>query len=148
MYADYAFYTNSYYGTLIAETDFDKYGSCASDFLDWVTRHHLTNNLPSDAAALNQVKKACCAIADALYEIDAVKNTQATAGAAAGLNQGGTVQSISSGGESISFELSAMEKAVSGGQDAINAYLYTLVRPYLSMVADDNGNYYLFWGLG
>ena len=147
MYADYEFYTGTWYGEKLTAETYPKYGSRASDFLEWITRRRLVDNLPSDENSLIRVKKACCAAADALYDIDAVRTAQMAAGSAAGLSQGGIIQSMSSGGESISFQASEMEKAVAAGQEEINKYLLSLVRPYLSMVADDSGEYYLYWGL-
>ncbi len=147
MYADYEFYTETWYGDKLTEETYPKYGSRASDFLDWITRQRIVDNLPTDEKALERLGKACCAAADALFDIDAVRTAQMEAGAAAGVNQSGIIQSISSGGESVSFQASEMEKAVAAGQDGINRYLFEQVRPYLSMLADDSGRYYLYWGL-
>ena len=147
MYADYEFYTGTWYGDKLTAETYPKYGSRASDFLDWITRQRIVDNLPSDERALERLKKACCAAADALVDIDAVKTAQTEAGSAAGINQSGIIQSISSGGESVSFAVSEMERAVASGQDGINRYLFEQVRPYLSMLADDSGRYYLYWGV-
>ena len=38
MYADYTFYTETFYGTAIAEADFPRLSSRASDFIDYYTR--------------------------------------------------------------------------------------------------------------
>jgi len=148
MYADYEFYQGSYYGDTIAPDAWDKYGTRASDFLDWMTRRQMVNNLPSNAEDLERIQKACCAVADAFYQIDKIKAAEASGGASVGVEGiSGQIKSLSSGGESISFEASAVSRAVTGGETAINGYLYDVAKPYLSLVADDSGRYYLYWGL-
>lgn len=141
MYADYSFYTDSYGGTM-SEDEYTACGLRASDFLDVMTRRHLRNNLPSDTYNLKMVKMAACVLADA-YK--AVNSRQAEL--AGGVSGGGTVKSMSSGGESLTFELSAIDKAISSGQAELNRYYYDLAKNYLSGVADDEGRYYLYWGL-
>lgn len=60
---DYAFYQESYKGTL-PETDFTRLAVKASAYLDRVTFGRLSD--VADAAVLNQAKLACCAVADAM----------------------------------------------------------------------------------
>lgn len=141
MYADYDDYKSN--GGTMSEEEYAVYGLRASDFLDWVTRHQLIDNLPSDETDLGKVKRACCAVADKLYEIDARKKELK-----ANASGGGVLKSISSGGESMSFELSEVDKAILGGEKEINKLLYGIVRMYLSMVTDDDGRCYLYWGIG
>jgi len=143
MYATYEFYTTEYHGDKIAtEEAFEKYGTRASDFLDRCTRRKLESGLPSKADDLKKIQKACCAIADAYVDIEtATKSAEASAA------QGGAIKSISSGGESISFESSALSLAVAGGAGAVNRYLLEIAKDYLSLVANDYGEYYLYWGL-
>lgn len=141
MYADYSYYTDSYGGTM-SEDEYKTYGLRASAFLDVMTRRQLRDNLPSDAQDLSMVRTASCAIADAMKTIEERK-----AALAASASGGGTVKSVSSGGESLTFELSALDQAIAGGQSGINGYLYEIAKVYLSGVADDNGHCYLFWGI-
>lgn len=141
MYADYEFYSGTFGGTM-SENDWNVYGLRASDFLDVMTRRHLRDNLPTNEYDLRMVKMATCALADAHK---AIGDRQAElAGSVSG---GGTVKSVSSGGESLSFELSALDKAISGGQSELNRYYYETAKFYLSGVADDEGRYYLYWGI-
>ena len=141
MYADYSYYMDTYYGDVFTdETTYNRYASRASDFLDYVTMGKLAGNLPSDEPSLNKIKKAVCVAAEELKAID--QRRAEIDGASTG-----AVRSISSGGESVSFELSAMDQAITAGASAVNAYLYDKVRIYLSMVSDDRGNLYLDRGL-
>lgn len=141
MYADYSYYTDSYGGTM-SEDEYKGYGLRASDFLDIMTRHQMRGNLPSDVTNLRLIRTAACVIAD---EFKAIQERQTVLAASA--SGGGTVKSVSSGGESLSFELSALDKAISGGQGGINRYLYESAKVYLSGVTDDNGHCYLYWGI-
>lgn len=135
------FYTDSYGGTM-SEDEYRACGLRASDFIDVMTRRRLRNNLPSNDYDLRMVKMAVCSVADAMNTIKA-RQTELTGS----VSMGGTVKSVSSGGESLTFELSAVDKAISGGQSEINAYLYGIAKHYLSGVADDSGQYYLYWGI-
>ena len=141
MYADYEYYkdhSNAY----VSEDDFGVYSQRASDLLDYFTRRSLRDNLPTGETDLEQVKRACCELIDTLYVLDKRK-AELSANAAGG----GTIKSISSGGESLRFELSAIDKAITGGSQEEKRYLFGIVKFYLSMVADDEGRPYLYWGL-
>ena len=145
MYAEFDFYTNQYYGDTITEDEWPKYGSRASDYLDWMTRRQMVDNLPTEEGALAKISKACCAVADQLKRIDEIRASESAADNGIAVN--GQVRSVSSGGESISFEASAASKAVAGGEADVNRYLYEVAKPYLSGVADDRGHLYLYWGI-
>lgn len=97
MYADYAFYTGSYYGTQIASTDWNRLATRASDFIDYITLGHaaafVTAN-PNETA----VKKCCCALAER-YQIIETAREQVAAN--------GDLQSESVGSYSRSFRSSA-----------------------------------------
>lgn len=139
MYADYEYYKAHFLPT-IAEADFDSYSQRASDILDYITRGRLVNNLPSDDTALGKVKRACCAVADKVYEVDKRSASLAS-------NGGAAVKSVSSGGESMSFEVSAVDMAIAGGEKELYKLYYNIAKIYLSMVGDDKGNLYLYWGM-
>lgn len=62
MYADYVFYTDTFYGTVITEADFPRLASRASDFIDYYTRGKAV--FVSDETTLNALAKCCCAIAE------------------------------------------------------------------------------------
>lgn len=63
MYADYPYYTESFAGTLLSAEDFPSLSARAERYLDYVTRHRITE-------ATGAVKNAVCAAAEALYEVD------------------------------------------------------------------------------
>lgn len=139
MYADYTYYTGAYYGTkLKTEADYNRYGARASDFIDYCTMGKLTDNLPSASASIAKLKNACCRVADELYSID-VRTAE--------LSDSGAVKSKSSGGESVTYELSELDSVITQGQQAIDHYLYLIVKVYLSGIADDSGYLYLYRGL-
>lgn len=142
MYAEYSDYTDSYGGHELTEDEFPTYAQRASDFLDYITRRRLEGNLPSSQTDLGRIKRACCAVAEKIRTID--KRREELSGNAAG---GGVMKSISSGGESMSFELSEVDQAIVGGEKELNRYLYNIAKVYLSMVQDDQGSYYLYWGM-
>ena len=47
-YADYQFYTTTYYGDTVPESDFPKYAERASDRIDSVTFDRLVNGFPEE----------------------------------------------------------------------------------------------------
>ena len=72
-YADYRFYTTTYYGDTVPESDFQKYAERASDRIDAITFDRLVNGFPEEERAATKVKKAVCAVAETLYQIDQIK---------------------------------------------------------------------------
>lgn len=139
MYADFEYYQNEYHGTAIAYADWEALGTRASDFLDFATGRKLVDNLPTDDYGLRAVRHACCAVAEEIQRTDAVKAQQGGAE--------GVIRSISSGGESYTYEATAAAQAVALGPTGVQAYLYGTVKTYLSLISDDAGNYYLYRGL-
>lgn len=63
MYADYTYYADSFVGTKISAEEFPALASKAERYLDYVTRHRITE-------VTDSVKKAVCAAAEALYEVN------------------------------------------------------------------------------
>lgn len=64
-YADYAYYKNTYKGTL-SEADFERLSERASEYIDNRTDYFLQEKgIPPKLA--DRVKRACCALADAHY---------------------------------------------------------------------------------
>ena len=139
MYADYEYYKD-HFTAVIPEGEFNNYSQRASDVLDYLTRGRLVDNLPSSETDLGRVKRACCAVADKIYAV-----TRRTAELAS--NGGIAVKSVSSGGESMTFELSEMDLAINGGEKALMRFYYNVAKVYLSMVGDDHGQLYLYWGI-
>ena len=72
-YADYQFYAEKYYGDTVPESDFQKYAERASDRIDAITFDRLVNGFPEEERAVTKVKRAVCAVAEALYQIDQIK---------------------------------------------------------------------------
>lgn len=142
MYADYTFYTEEYYGSKISEEDWPKYGSKASDFMDFATCQSLIDNLPTDTAMEDKIKKATCSVADALKDIDNRRVMTGGAGATSGV-----IQSIASGGEKITYVTSRLDEVITAGENSTRNYLYQAMYQYMSGVTDDAGNLYLYEGI-
>lgn len=156
-YADYQFYTTTYYGDTVPESDFPKYAERASDRIDSITFDRLVNGFPEEERAVTKVKKAVCAVADALYQIDQIKKasmeTVGTVTREDGTVVSKSVSSISSGSESISFATGSSGNTESiYGQAAIDkkvesVLLYQVATEYLSGVTDKKGICLLYAGL-
>lgn len=108
-YADYEFYTTSYFGSVVPEADFPRLAEKASDFVDLMTSDRLVDGLPTNERSQKRIKKAVCSLAELMYQIElAEKNAinQASANVT-DINVGnistGIVTSVSSGSESISY---------------------------------------------
>lgn len=63
MYADYAYYTESFAGTELSAEDFDSLASKAQRFLNYVTQHKIID-------VTDSVKNAVCAAAEALNTVN------------------------------------------------------------------------------
>ncbi|MBQ2865729.1 MAG: hypothetical protein IJE90_04340, partial [Clostridia bacterium] len=70
MYADHAFYKDGFFGDTLTEENANKWLSLASDEVDTLTFGRLTFAFPTVEAHVEKVKKAVCAIAEALYYVD------------------------------------------------------------------------------
>lgn len=155
-YADYQFYTEKYYGDTVPESDFPKYAERASDRIDAITFERLVNGFPEEERAVTKVKKAVCAVTDALYQIDQIKKASmesvGTVTREDGTVVSKAVSSVSSGSESISY--------ASGGSGISNIYsqaaldkkvesvlLYQVATEYLYGVTDKKGICLLYAGL-
>ena len=97
MYADYAYYTDTFFGDLIPEEKFAKYATTASDFIDYFTMGKAAAN-----ADLPAVKKCCCALAEQYMAIDALR-----VAASAKVTSDGIIASESVGSHSRSFQTGA-----------------------------------------
>ena len=118
IYADYAFYTGTFYGDLIPEESFEKYAARASDYIDRVTMNRAQNYVvfhPDDLS----VQKACCAGADQYFMISKAK--------AAAASDSGELASETVGNHSVSYR-SGLETAAS-----LEAELRNVVESYLAM---------------
>lgn len=156
-YADYQFYTEKYYGDTVPESDFPKYVERASDRIDAITFDRLIDGLPENERAQTKVKKAVCAVADAMYQIDQIKKASiesvGTVTREDGTVVSKAVSSVSSGSESISFASGSSGGAESiYGQAAVDkkvesVLLYQVATEYLSSVTDKKGICLLYAGL-
>lgn len=156
-YADYQFYTEKYYGDTVPESDFQKYAERASDRIDAITFDRLVNGFPEEERAVTKVKKAVCAVTEALYQIDRIKKSSmesvGTVTREDGTVVSKAVSSISSGSESISFATGSSGGAESiYGQAAVDkkvesVLLYQVAMEYLSGVTDKKGICLLYAGL-
>ena len=115
MYADYAFYTEDYFGTAIDEADFPRLASRASDFLDYYTRGKAAQ--ATAEAVMEALAKACCAVADAIQADERAKAIAARAAEAA-LSGSGEIKSESVGSYSVTYATTA-DYARSGAAAAV-----------------------------
>lgn len=154
-YADYEFYTTSYFGSVVPETDFPRLVERASGFVDMMTFDRLVDGLPKNEHSQKRIKKAVCSLAELMYQIElAEKNAinQASANLTdtnVGNNSTGIVTSVSSGSESISYatpqqkasgakEWSAVY-AAAGDVRKTNDLLLKTALPLLMGVRTDDG---------
>ena len=162
-YADYEFYTKSFFGNVVPESDFIRLVERASDFLDTLTFDRLTDGLPTPEKYQKRIKKAVCAVAEIYYQLDlAQKQALASASGASAATDAngittGIITSKSSGSESISYataqqtgaaakEWSAVYSAA-GDTKAANRLLCDSAMPYLTGVVTDDGTPLLYAGL-
>lgn len=162
-YVDYDFYTTSYFGSVVPQSDFPRVAERASDFVDTMTFDRLVDGLPSDERSQKRIKKAVCALVDKIYELDlAEKNSVAAAGGnttTVGTNGSttGIITSVSSGSESISYatpqQIGASAKewsavyAAAGDMQKSNDLLLKTALPLLMGVRSDEGIPILYAGL-
>lgn len=148
-YADEDFYFNTYYGDSLRPDDVEKWLERASDELDTLTRGRLINAQPVNSSHITKIKKAACAIAEALHSID----VQQKAAAATKQDDGsyrGPVTSISSGRESISFSAGNASASVYAAAAISEAERQKLISSiavkYLANIPDANGVNLLYAG--
>ena len=163
-YADYEFYTTSYFGSVVPETDFPRMAERASEFIDLMTSDRLVDGLPTDERSQKRIKKAVCSLAELMYQIElAEKNATnaAVSGASTAIGSGGSttgiVTSVSSGSESISYatpqQIGAGAKEWSAVYDAAgdvwktNDLLLKTAFPLLMGVRTDDGIPILYAGM-
>ena len=162
-YADYEFYTTSYFGSAVPETDFPRLAERASDFVDTMTFNRLVDGLPTNERSQKRIKKAVCSLAELMYQIElAEKNSinQASANvtdANTGGKSTGIVTSVSSGSESISYatpqQIGASAKewsavyAAAGDAQKTNDLLLKTALSLLTGVRTDDGIPILYAGV-
>lgn len=127
-YADYGYYTETYYGKSIYPNDFMRLSQRASAFLDYYTM-----GMAKDCPDAKEIKMACCALAEQ-YQI--IEQAQALANknlSAAMESDGGEVQSETVGSWSKSYR-SGGDSAGAAASVAANAQasLAAVARQYLA----------------
>lgn len=147
-YADLCFYWESFFGDVLTSENATKWLARASDELDSLTFGRLTFAFPTVEAHAAKVKKAVCAIAEALFYID-VQRAAASAQKATDGSYRGAVASISSGRESVSYSANNTGSvyAVAATSDAARAALINSIAvKYLANIPDANGVNLLYAG--
>lgn len=120
MYADYDFYLNTYFGNAIFEEDFLRLSERASDYIRSATQG-LSDTV--DGWQLDAVKKASCAVAEALLD-EEIMNAGAFSGEQSVSSE--TVGSWSRSYGSSSFSATAAEQIEKRKADALALYLKNL----------------------
>lgn len=163
-YADYEFYTTSYFGSVVPEADFPRLAERASDFVDTMTFDRLVGGLPENERSQKRIKKAVCSLTELMYQIElAEKNATnaAASGTSTTIGSGGSttgiVTSVSSGNESISYatpqQIGASAKewsavyAAAGDVQKTNDLLLKTALPLLMGVRTDDGIPVLYAGM-
>ena len=162
-YADYEFYTTSYFGSAVPETDFPRLAERASEFVDTMTFDRLVDRLPTNERSQKRVKKAVCSLAELMYQIElAEKNAINQASSSVtdtntGGKSTGIVTSVSPGSESISYatpqQIGASAKewsavyAAAGDVQKTNDLLLKTALPLLMGVRTDEGIPVLYAGV-
>ncbi|MCD8371792.1 MAG: hypothetical protein LUD27_00630 [Clostridia bacterium] len=148
-YTDYTFYSESYYGDELTEDNAEKWLEKASDKLDALTFGRLTFAFPTVEAHAVKVKKAVCAIAEALYLVDVQRKATSAQLAADGTYRG-AVASVSSGKESVSYSVNGSSASVyaaaAASESALNTLISDIAVSYISGIPDANSINLLYAG--
>lgn len=149
-YADYEFYKDTFFGNTLPEAEANRWLEAASDELDCLTYMRLSNSFPVVQAHVVKVKKAVCAIADALFQID-IQNRALSAQLADDGNYRGAVSSITSGRESISYSQVNANGSVYASAASSEKVKYALISQiaakYVANIPDATGTNLLYGGL-
>ena len=163
-YADYEFYTTSYFGSVVPETDFPRLAERSSDFVDTMTFDRLVDGLPTNERSQKRIKKAVCSLAELMYQIELAEKNATNAAVSGtstvigfGSSTTGIVTSVSSGSESISYatpqQIGASAKewsavyAAAGDAQKTNDLLLKTALPLLMGVRTDDGIPILYAGV-
>ncbi len=118
IYADYEYYTDDFFGTILTEENFSSYALKASSYINYVTMNRAKKH-----PEMEEVKFACCALAEQYQVIDTAKKLSSSA-LSAGVSSlsensaeiqsqtvGGWSRSLRSGGDSSQSALAAIKAA-------------------------------------
>ena len=152
-YATYDFYTEKYYGDVIPDESFDKYADRASDRIDQYTFDRCVGMFTDDERSLVKIKKACCAIADALYQIDEARKASMNNVGTITREDGTVVQkaikSVSAGNESITYATDTsgnIYTKASVDKKTEHELIGQIITEHLQGVTDKNGICLLYGG--
>lgn len=128
VYADYEYYTNTYYGTAIKEPDFPRLSLRASAYIDYYTQGRAVKN-----AELEAIKMCCCDLAEQ-YQV--IENAQALAQKSLSYSMESTGPEASSetvGSWSKSFRSGGESSAAySAAADGAKQLLASIAKQYLA----------------
>lgn len=127
MYADFAYYQQSYIGTEITEEGtFRHAAERASEYLDMATFGRLENGIPDEVE--HKVKRCCCALAEAIAAFGGNANVNST-----DPNDTGAVKSESVGAYSVTYTASSerLSALMSGETAGLQDYLRQICGQYL-----------------
>lgn len=149
MYADYGYYIQSYRGDILNADNADIWLERASTEIDRMTMDRLQKNgMPTADYHQRRIKYAVCAVAEELYQIDALQKASAASIGVDGMYHG-PIASISSGKESISYSSGGSVYAKSAASNEVrNASVNSLIKGYLVGVPDGSGINLLYGGMG
>lgn len=149
MYADHAFYKDTFFGDALTEENANKWLSLASDEIDTLTFGRLTFAFPTVEAHIEKIKKAVCAVAEALFYID-FQRQAATAQKVQDGTYRGVIASVSSGRESISYAVNNTSASTYAAAAASaveqNKLICSIAVRYLANIPDANGINLLYAG--
>lgn len=150
-YTDYSFYTETYHGNVLTADNAGRWLDCASDEIDHITFLRLTEAFPTVEAHAIRVKKAVCAVADALFQVDEQRKAISAQAQEDGTYRG-AIASVSSGRESISYAVTSASgasafAAAAANVQAYNALIYDIAARYIANVPDANGTNLLYAGV-
>ncbi len=136
MSVTYEYYINEYYGDYFtSETEFNRYKRKAYHKIIYLIGHEISDE--DYAEYTDSVNMAICATAEIIAKIDKATTNVETANGGSGI-----VKSMSSGGESISFDnASSLINSVLADKKAQNQLIYDTIKEYLT------GTGLLFQGL-
>ena len=148
-YADFTFYDETFHGDVLTSDNAEKWLDRASDEVDHITFSRLISAFPTNEAHAVKVRKAVCAVAEALYYIDEQRRVVSAQKIDDGTYRG-AVASISSGRESISYVVNgaaaSMYAAAVANAEARANLIVDIAVGYLANVPDANGINLLYAG--
>lgn len=122
-YADYQFYTESFYGNSVKFEDFSRLAERASEIIDSMTYYRINNDFISRYDTL--VKKACCAVAEFLNNVEIVQKSM--------ISDNKIITSESAGNISQTYAnpVTAYAEYLTD-ESKKNTEIYEIIRKYLS----------------